>query len=118
MKIPQDFRQKKGRASKALTPNDFIETLKVIRGAKDLDKIQELLMSVFQMYGLKTDEVAALLFSIMKNVLNQDHNKEFLKEKFSIDVTNLGENELDGIFMLQKTMLLAFYEKEFKDGKA
>lgn len=112
MKEPQDFQSKQRNLGKGITPQDFLDTLKVIRDAKDLDKIQELILSIFQMYGLQTDEVAALLFSIMKNMMNQEHNKRFLKEKLSIDITNLGKNELDGIFMIQKALLLSFNEGE------
>lgn len=112
MKKPQDFQSKKRNLGEGITPQDFLDTLKVIRDAKDLDKIQELILSIFQMYGLQTDEVAALLFSIMKNMMNQEHNKRFLKERLSIDITNLGKNGLDGIFTIQKALLLSFNERE------
>lgn len=117
MKQPQDF-QKKKNIDVGITPQNFLDTLKLIRDEKDLDKIQGLIISIFQMYGLQTDEVAALLFSLMKNVLNQEHNKRFLKERFAIDINSLGGNELEGIFMIQKALLLAFNEKGVKDGKA
>lgn len=113
IKLPTDHKVKLGKSIQSKpTQQDYLDTLKAIRGSKDLDQIQELFLSVISMYGLKTDEVAALFFSTMKAVLNEVANKEFLADRFKIDITKLGPNELDGIQMIQKALLIAYSEQE------
>ncbi|WP_157454699.1 hypothetical protein [Carnobacterium maltaromaticum] len=113
IKITTDHKVKMSKSNQSKpTQQDYLDTLKAIRGSKDLDQIQELFLSVISMYGLKTDEVAALLFSTMKAVLNEVANKEFLADRFKIDITKLGPNELDGIQMIQKALLIAYSEQK------
>lgn len=87
---------------------EFLDMLKTIREGKDIDQMQELILSIFTMYGLTTDEVAALLFSIMKSVLQEKSNREMLANKFSIDIDRLGA---EGVLQVQRALLAAYLEK-------
>ena len=109
IKEPQDHKRKQSKTtSTKSTQQDFLDLLLSIREEKDLDKMQELFISIFSIYGLTTDEVAALLFSTMKEVLNEKHNKDMLTDKFSIDITKLG---IEGILQVQRALLSAYVDK-------
>lgn len=113
IKLPQDHRMKQQNGKEQLTQQDFLNMLKAVREGKDLDQIQDLLISTFNMYGLKMDEVAALLFSVMKNSLEQDFNKRILEEKFKIDVTKLDAKSL---LEVQHALLVSYVERN-KDNR-
>ncbi|ALV21049.1 hypothetical protein [Carnobacterium antarcticum] len=110
IKQPQDFKRKASKAATnpKATQQDFLELLTSIREEKDLDQMQELFVSIFSMYGLTTDEVAALLFSTMRQVLHEQQNKDMLADKFSIDVTKLGA---EGVLRVQRALLSAYLDK-------
>lgn len=110
IKQPQDFKRKASKAATnpKATQQDFLELLTSIREEKDLDQMQELFVSIFSMYGLTTDEVAALLFSTMRQVLHEQQNKDMLADKFSIDVTKLGA---EGVLQVQRALLSAYLDK-------
>lgn len=81
---------------------DFVELLKQMREAKDLDQIADLFLQVISIYGLKMDEVAALNYYITERTIKAQHNAEFLKGKLSLDVNELGP---EGIFKVQEALL-------------
>lgn len=83
-----------------------------LRKEKDMDELQKQLISVISIYGLKTDEVAALLFSTMKLILSQKANKKMLKRKFKIDIDKLNAQ---GIFTVQHALLEAYVDKNKKE---
>lgn len=86
----------------------FLSEVKELQKNKNIDELQEQLLTVIGMYGLKTDEVAALLFSTMKIVLSQKANKEMLRDSFKIDVEKLGP---EGIFAVQQALLESYVNK-------
>lgn len=81
---------------------DFVELLKQMREAKDLDQIADLFLQVISIYGLKMDEVAALNYYITERTIKAQHNAEFLKEKLSLDANELGP---EGILKVQEALL-------------
>lgn len=91
-------------------PYPFLDTVKKMQDEKDLDELQELFLSVITMSGLKTDEVAALLFSVMKVVLGHKFNRDLLRERFNIDT--LGA---DGVLQVQRALLDAYLIKAEKN---
>ncbi len=108
-KEPQDYKRKQSKVTNTKpSQQNFLDLLLSIREEKDLDQMQELFVSMFSIYGLTTDEVAALLFSTMKEVLNENHNKDMLVDKFSIDITKLGA---EGILQVQRALLSAYVDK-------
>lgn len=92
---------------------DFVELLKQMREAKDLDQIAELFLQVISIYGLKMNEVAALNYYITERTIKAKHNAEFLKDKLSLDVNDLGP---EGILKVQEA-LLNVYVSELTDKK-
>lgn len=86
----------------------FLSEIEKIQENKNLDEIQEQVLTVFSLYSLTTDEVAALLFSTMKIVLSQKANKKMLREKFKIDVDKLGA---EGFLAVQQALLEAYLIK-------
>lgn len=93
-------------------PYPFLDTVKKMQDEKDLDELQELFLSVITMSGLKTDEVAALLFSVMKVVLGHKFNRDLLRERFNIDIDTLGA---DGVLQVQRALLDAYLIKAEKN---
>lgn len=91
----------------------FLSEIEKIQENKNLDEIQEQVLTVFSLYSLTTDEVAALLFSTMKIVLSQKANKKMLREKFKIDVDKLGA---EGVLAVQQALLEAYLIKN-QDNK-
>lgn len=91
-----------------VTQQKYLDLLKSVREGKDIDQLQELMLSIFTMYGLTTDEVAALLFSVMRTVLHEKSNKDMLANKFSIDIERLGA---EGVLQVQRALLGAYLEK-------
>lgn len=91
-----------------VTQQKYLDLLKSVREGKDIDQLQELILSIFTMYGLTTDEVAALLFSVMRTVLHEKSNKDMLANKFSIDIERLGA---EGVLQVQRALLGAYLEK-------
>lgn len=92
---------------------DFVELLKQMREAKDLDQIAELFLQVISIYGLKMNEVAALNYYITEKTIKSKHNAEFLKDKLSLDVNGLGP---EGILKVQEA-LLNVYVSELTNKK-
>lgn len=91
----------------------FLSKVQEAQENKNLDDIQEQILSVFSLYSLTTDEVAALLFSTMKIVLSQKANKEMLRKNFKIDIDKLGA---EGVLAVQQALLEAYLVKN-KDIK-
>lgn len=86
------------------TPNnehDFLETLAGISDGKDLDELHATILSLVTLYGLKTNEVAMLLTSLMRNVLNQEHNSQHLKSA-GINAAELTVNQ---VLAIQNTLV-------------
>lgn len=80
----------------------FLSKRDELQKAKDLDVLQEQMISIFSAYGLTFDEAAALLFSTMKIVASQKKNKEMLRTKFNIDVEKL---DVQGILVVQRALV-------------
>ncbi|MBT2732105.1 hypothetical protein [Carnobacterium sp. ISL-102] len=109
MKQPQDRKPKQTKPNKKQpTQHEYLELLKSIREEKDLDQLQDLFLSIFSMYGLTTDEVAALLFSTMRAILHEGANKKMLADKFNIDIDSLG---VEGVLQVQRALLTAYLDK-------
>lgn len=98
--------------AKKKRPYPFLDTVKKMQDEKDLDELQELFISVITMSGLKSDEVAALLFSVMRYVLSQKSNRELLRNKLHIDIDTLGA---DGVLQVQRALLDAYLIKAEKN---
>jgi len=109
VKKPQDHKAKQTKPiNKEATQHEYLELLKSIREEKDLDQLQDLFLSIFSMYGLTTDEVAALLFSTMRATLHEGSNNKMLADKFNIDINSLGA---EGVLQVQRALLTAYLDK-------
>lgn len=75
---------------------------------KDLDEMQQHIYDMVTMYGLNNSEVAALLTSIMIQVLSGDNNKKYL-DKLNLTPDTLG---LKATLLIQE-ILTDEYVKEF-----
>lgn len=93
----------------------YLAALKKVREEKDIDQIGEFFLSIIDIYGLTMDEVASLSYYLFQSSLEAKHNKDFLRDKFAIDVGKLG---IDGKLQVQKVLLSTFYEKVKNNGKA
>lgn len=82
--------------------DDFIKILKQMHDGKDLDAIADLFLQVIAIYGLKMDEVAALNYYITERTIKAKHNAEFIKDKLSLNVNELGP---EGILKVQEALL-------------
>lgn len=87
------------------TPYPFLEAMKETREAKDIDEIQDMIMQLLTMYGVTTDETAALMFSVMHNTLKLPHNKKHIKDIYNLDNAELS---IDDTLLIQQ-MLLEMY---------
>ncbi len=98
-----------------MDPNQYpyLESRKQAKKEKDLDNLQEELISMLSVYSLKTDEVATLLFSTMRTVMLQKANKRKLKENFSIDVEKLN---VEGILTVQRALTESYLKNNLKVG--
>lgn len=96
-----------------MDPNKYpyLESRKQAKKEKDLDALQEELISMLSVHSLKTDEVAALLFSTMRIVMLQKVNKRKLKENFSIDVEKLN---VEGILTVQRALTESYLKNNLK----
>lgn len=96
-----------------MDPNQYpyLESRKQAKKEKDLDVLQEELISMLSVHSLKTDEVAALLFSTMRTVMLQKANKRKLKENFSIDVEKL---DVEGILTVQRALTESYLKNNLK----
>lgn len=92
----------------------FLSSVQETQENKNLDELQEQIITVLSLHGLTTDEVAALLFSTMRNILSQKKNKEMLKINFNIDVERLGA---EGILAVQQALLEGYLSKEVKQNQ-
>lgn len=92
----------------------FLSSVQETQENKNLDELQEQIITVLSLHGLTTDEVAALLFSTMRNTLSQKKNKEMLKINFNIDVERLGA---EGILAVQQALLEGYLSKEVKQNQ-
>lgn len=88
--------------------NKILKTLEQIRENKNIDEIAGLILNIISLTGLTVDEVASVNYYIMKETLNAKHNKEFMKEKLNLDITQLGP---EGIFQVQRALLSTYHEK-------
>lgn len=86
----------------------MLDVMQKIRENKNIDEIAGLILNIISLTGLTVDEVASINYYIMKETLNAKHNKEFMKEKLNIDVTQLGP---EGIFQVQRALLSTYHEK-------
>lgn len=96
-----------------MDPNQYpyLESRKQAKKEKDLDALQEELISMLSVHSLKTDEVAALLFSTMRIVMLQKANKRKLKENFSINVEKLN---VEGILTVQRALTESYLKNNLK----
>lgn len=92
----------------SMNNEQILLTLQKIRENKNIDEVAELILNIISLTGLSVDEVASINYYIMKETLNAKHNKEFMKEKLNIDVTQLGP---EGIFQVQRALLSTYHEK-------
>lgn len=95
-------------AEDKINNDQILSTLQKIRENKNIDDIAGLILNIISLTGLTVDEVASINYYIMKSTLEAKHNKEFMKEKLNIDVTQLGP---EGIFQVQRTLLSTYHEK-------
>lgn len=86
----------------------YIDLLKEIRDGKDIDKIGELFLSIISMYGLTMDEVASVSYYLVNHTIKADHNKAFIKERFDIDVEQLG---IEGVQTIQRALIATYVDK-------
>ena len=86
----------------------YLDLLKEIRDGKDVDKIGELFLSIISMYGLTMDEVASVSYYLVNHTINADHNKAFIKERFDIDVEQLG---FEGVQTIQRALIATYVDK-------
>lgn len=86
----------------------YIYLLKEIRDGKDIDKIGELFLSIISMYGLTMDEVASVSYYLVNHTIKADHNKAFIKERFDIDVEQLG---IEGVQTIQRALIATYVDK-------
>lgn len=86
----------------------YKDLLKEMRDEKNLDDIGELFLSIVTMYGLTTDEVAAMSYFLIEHTLKQQHNKRFISERFGIDVDSLG---IEGIQSIQHALVGVYLDK-------
>lgn len=96
-----------------MDPNKYpyLENRKQAKKEKDLNVLQEELISMLSVHSLKTDEVAALLFSTMRIVMLQKANKRKLKESFSVDVKKLN---VEGILTVQRALTESYLKNNLK----
>lgn len=80
----------------------FLEILKKIREEKDVDAIAELFLEIISVYGLKMDETSALLYYVQKEMIEAEHNAQFLNERLKIDVKSLG---IEGVLQVQRALI-------------
>lgn len=92
----------------------FLTEMKKRRDEKELDELQEQMITMFSLYGLQTDEVASLLFSTMKIILSQKANKAMLRENFRIEIDKLGP---EGILTVQQALLESYVIKNKDNWK-
>lgn len=92
----------------SMNNEQILSTLEKIRENKNIDEIAGLILNIISLTGVTVDEVASIDYYIMKSTLEAKHNKEFMKEKFNIDVTQLGP---EGIFQVQRALLATYNEK-------
>lgn len=86
----------------------YLDLLKEIRDGKDVDKIGELFLSIVSMYGLTMDEVASVSYYLVNHTIKADHNKAFIKERFGIDVDQLG---IEGVQTIQRALIATYVDK-------
>lgn len=82
--------------------SEFLEVMKKIQTEKDVDAIAELFLNVIQIYGLKMDETAALLYYIQEKSIKAEHNAKFIKDKLTLDVNVLG---IEGVLQVQRALV-------------
>lgn len=86
----------------------YLDLLKGIRDGKDIDKIGELFLSIVSMYGLTMDEVASVSYYLVNHTIKAEHNKAFIKERFDIDVEQLG---IEGVQTIQRALIATYVNK-------
>ena len=86
----------------------YLDLLKEIRDGKDVDKIGELFLSIVSMYGLTMDEVASVSYYLVNHTVKAEHNKAFIKERFDIDVDQLG---IEGVQTIQRALIATYVAK-------
>lgn len=91
------------------TPYPFLEAMEQMRVEKDLDAIQDMVMQLLTMYGVTTDETAALMFSVMNNTLMQEHNAKHIKDIFDLDNKRLS---IDDTLLIQQMLLEVHLDKQ------
>ncbi|MHC5215870.1 hypothetical protein ACYSNR_04325 [Enterococcus sp. LJL128] len=72
-----------------------IDEVQKIREEKNLDHIAAAIKEIIGLYGVTVEETAAVLFSVMKDVLNEPHNQQKLKE-FNVDI-NVTSKTANGV---------------------
>ncbi|MEC6747345.1 hypothetical protein VXN63_02240 [Marinilactibacillus sp. XAAS-LB27] len=104
--------KKKRVINKSKYPN--LHQLNKVRQNKKVDEVAQTMLSIISSSGLTVDEVAAINYYTMQEILNSEHNKRFMKENLKLDVSKLGP---DGIFAVQQALISTYYEKIKENGK-
>ncbi|WP_348922064.1 hypothetical protein [Enterococcus rotai] len=110
MKKPQDHKVKK------YTEQDHLRIMKEFREGKNVDNIAATFLEVLGLYGVTVEETSALLFYVMKTVLQQPHNKSML-DQLHIDINAPTETSdgtvtpVDKVLDIQRIYLGMYYEK-------
>lgn len=79
--------------------------MKGTRESKNLDELQDMIMQLLTLYGVTTDETAALMFSVMTNTLKQPHNTKHIKDIYDLDN---GELSIDDTLLIQQMLLESY----------
>lgn len=80
----------------------LLEIMKKVREEKDIDALAELFIEIISVYGMKMDETSALLYYVQKEILEADHNVQFLNERLKLDVKSLG---IEGVLQVQSALV-------------
>lgn len=87
-----------------LEKESFLKQLEDLKNEKDLNQIADLFNSIIIMYGVTVKEACALAYYLIEKSLTADHNALALREKFGIDISELGQ---DGKLTIAKAMMNA-----------
>lgn len=93
--------------------DNYLETLSDIRKDKNIDEIAELFLSIITMYGLTMDEVSGLSYYLVDTTLQAQHNKQFIRDNFSINVDEL---DIDGKLAIHKALIATYIDKVKRNG--
>lgn len=111
MKKPQDHKKPKKQSNLDQT----LKALQELRESKDLDMIADAIFELITLYGLKTDEVAAVNYYIMERTIKAKHNAELFKRELDLDVEELS---IDGVLQVQRALVTNYVRKVMDSGRS